>query len=65
MKLPSNAKTFTEFSAKDVIRQTRQTLPGAFVYRGGGEIAKFAVFRDKSRNRRFAATNREIVSYPR
>ena len=40
-------------------------LTGAFVYRGGGEIAKFAIFRDKSRNRRFSAKNREIDNFPR
>ena len=37
----------------------------AFVYRGGVEIAKFAIFRDKSRNRRFSAKNREIDNFPR
>ena len=40
-------------------------VSGAFVYRGGVEIAKFAVFRDKSRNRRFSAKNREIDNFPR
>ena len=39
--------------------------PGAFVCRGGVEIAKFAIFRDKSRNRRFSAKNREIDNFPR
>ena len=38
---------------------------GAFVCRGGVEIAKFAIFRDKSRNRRFSAKNREIDNFPR
>ena len=40
-------------------------MPGAFVCRGGVEIAKFAIFRDKSRNRRFSAKNREIDNFPR
>ena len=40
-------------------------LAGAFVCRGGVEIAKFAIFRDKSRNRRFSAKNREIDNFPR
>ena len=40
-------------------------LSGAFVCRGGVEIAKFAIFRDKSRNRRFSAKNREIDNFPR
>ena len=38
---------------------------GAFVCRGGVEIAKFAIFRDKSRNRRFSAKNCEIDNFPR
>jgi len=38
---------------------------GAFVYRGGGEIAKFAIFRDNSRNWRFSAKYSEINNFPR
>ena len=38
---------------------------GAFVCRGGVEIAKFTIFRDKSRNRRFSAKNRDIDNFPR
>ena len=38
---------------------------GAFVCRGGVEIAIFAIFRDKSGNRRFSAKNREIGVFPR